>query len=69
MSTANELLPLTHDAGWYPDPAQVWAWRWFDGTDWTGTVNDGQTNHSDLASLMAFREGLTSTAGLPSGWS
>lgn len=56
MSTANELQPPTHDAGWYPDPAQVWAWRWFDGNDWTGTVNDGQTNHSDLASLMAVRE-------------
>lgn len=65
MTTMNDLQPPANEAGWYADPTKVWAWRWFDGKDWTGTVNDGTANHSDLASLVTARDRAMSTNPLP----
>ncbi len=28
--------------GWYPDPWQQSPWRWWDGSQWTGTVHDSE---------------------------
>lgn len=32
--------PPTASVGWYPDPADVHKWRWFDGERWTERVSD-----------------------------
>ena len=34
---------MSTPAGWYPDPTSRHQNRWFDGTDWTDQVADGQT--------------------------
>ena len=31
--------------GWYPDPAGVKAWRWWDGQGWTGFASDPSAPH------------------------
>lgn len=67
MNTTDNPRPSPSEAGWYPDPAGVWTWRWFDGSDWTATVNDGQTNHSDVASLMARSDPAATAAAAAAG--
>lgn len=37
----------TPPAGWYPDPTARHQNRWFDGSDWTDQVADGQAVASD----------------------
>ena len=33
---------MSTPAGWYPDPTNRHQNRWFDGSDWTDQVADGQ---------------------------
>lgn len=67
MTTPNHPHPSSAEAGWYADPAGVWTWRWFDGSDWTATVNDGQTTHADEASLTARNEPAATAAPAAAG--
>jgi hypothetical protein len=40
--------PRTPTAGaWHPDPSGRHPYRWFDGTEWTAAVSDGQTQGTD----------------------
>jgi hypothetical protein len=44
--------------GWYPDPEQVWTWRWWDGSGWSDlrAPQTGRVPHRDPYSFSAWFE-------------
>jgi hypothetical protein len=51
VSAASVLtLPVP---GWYPDPAGIAAYRWWDGVDWTEGTHDGAMPHAPAAPTAA----------------
>ncbi len=44
--------------GWYPDPEQLWTWRWWDGSSWSNlrAPQTGQVPHRDPYSFSAWFE-------------
>ena len=52
--------------GWFPDPWQVAAWRWWDGMMWTGHVSDGAVERGRVAERQPRLPGWLSP---PVAWS
>jgi protease PrsW len=40
-------VPAPHPPGWYPDPWQRAAWRWWDGTGWTVHLAPGRAGPAE----------------------
>lgn len=54
MTVPGQPLPPTGTpAGWYADPWQVAAWRWWDGASWTPHVHAGPESKPRLPSWLS----------------
>ena len=54
MSAPGPSVPPTgNPPGWYPDPWQVAAWRWWDGWSWTPHIHGGATSKPRLPSWLS----------------
>ncbi len=51
--TAPEADPASINAGWYPDPWGVSAWRWWDGLAWTTYVGEATDHKPRLPSWLS----------------